>query len=267
MPINLAAIVPHPIVLVPSIGKDNLSRLEKTENFYQKISEALKQEKINSIFLISSHGKIEKDFFVFNAAKDFKINFEEFGDFLSSASIGGDLELTQSLRERLEEDSPIKTINEEVLDFGGGVPLYRFCLEKETEVSPFHISGLPLAEHFAIGEKIGQMLAVKNKKIAVIASGDLSHRLAKNSPAGFSPRAAKFDQRLIELLQNKKIEEIINLDQAQIVDAKPCGLKSIIVLLGILTGAEIDWGMENFVYESPFGVGYLTTSLNIKNPT
>ena len=207
MPIKIAAVVPHPIVLVPAIGKENISRLAKTENFYQKIAETIKQEKIKSIFIISSHGKIEKDFFVFNVAKEFSLNFEEFGDFSLSLAIGGDLELTQVIREKLEENTPIRIINEKVLDFGCGVPLYRLCLEKDVEVSPFHISKFSLAKHFVVGEKIGQILTNEKKKIAVIASGDLSHRLTKNSPAGFSPKAAKFDQRLIELLQNKKITD------------------------------------------------------------
>lgn len=265
MPIKLAAIVPHPIVLVPSIGKENLSYLEKTEKFYQKISEAIKEEKIKSVFIISSHGKTEDDSFVFNADKEFAINFEEFGDFLSYSSIGGDLELTQTIREGLEGEEPIKIINEKVMDFGCGVPLYRLCLEKDVEASPFHVSGLSLKRHFEAGEKIGQILKSEKRKIAVIASGDLSHRLAKNSPAGYSPKGARFDQRLIELLQNKKTEEIINFDEATIAEAKPCGLKSIAVLLGILSGSGIDWDMDGFMYESPFGVGYLTTLLNIED--
>jgi MEMO1 family protein len=216
--------------------------------------------------LISSHGKTEKDRFVFNVAKDFSINFEEFGDFLSSSSIGGDLELTQTIRENLPPEIPIKTIHEKILDFGCGVPLLRLLPEKSVEVSPFYISGLSLPEHFSAGQEIGKILASCKKEIAVYASGDLSHRLAKNSPAGFSPRGAKFDQRLIELLQEKKNSEIVNMEENLIADAKPCGLKSIIVLLGILEGAGLDWSMENFVYEAPFGVGYLTASLNIKYP-
>ncbi len=267
MPIRLAAIVPHPIILIPSIGKENLFQLEKTQNFYQKIGEEIRQNKIKSIFIISSHGKAENDFFSLDAAKEFSINFEEFGDFSSNSSVGGDLDLTQNIREEMETIVGIKTNYKKVLDFGCGVPLFRLCLDKDTEVSPFHTSGKTITEHFFVGEKIGQILKKEKRKIAIIASGDLSPRLTKNSPAGYSPKGAKFDQRLIELLQNKKIEEIINFDEATISEAGPCGLKPIAVLLGILSSAEIGWNMENFVYEAPFGVGYLTTLLKTEEKT
>ena len=72
MPIKLAAIVPHPPVLIPSIGKENLLQLEKTRSSYTKIGEALAEEKIETIILISSHGPAD--------GKNFNINMGIIGD-------------------------------------------------------------------------------------------------------------------------------------------------------------------------------------------
>jgi aromatic ring-opening dioxygenase LigB subunit len=264
MPIKLAAIVPHPPILIPSIGKENLLHLSKTKNSYTKIEEALQEEKIETIVLISSHGPSGGENLFINIGDEFEINFEEFGDFSAKIKISGDLELAQNIREDLIENNQVKAVNRPTLDHGCGVPLYSLLsgnpnLARRIEVVPIYVSRANLNEHFELGKIIGQRLEKGRKKIAVIASGDLSHTVAKNSPAGYSPKGAKFDQKLIEYLQEKKIEEILNLEEKLITTAKPCGLKNIAMLLGILNGSAYD--IVNTSYESPFGVGHLAMIL------
>jgi aromatic ring-opening dioxygenase LigB subunit len=260
MSIRLAAIVPHPPVLIPSVGKENILRLEKTKNSYDKLAEALAAEEIETIVIISSHGPIQKNIWSVNIAAEYEINFEEFGDFSAKLKIGGDLELAAAIRERLIENNQFQAITRPILDHGCGVPLYSLLVnQKDIEVLPLYVSGASLAEHFNLGKTIGALILKGKKKIAVFASGDLSHTLEKKSPAGFSPRAVKFDQRIIELLQNKSVEEFINLDESLIAEAKPCGLPAIALLLGILHSTGYDIASTD--YESPFGVGYLSMIL------
>lgn len=267
MPLKLAAIVPHPPILIPSIGKENLLRLEKTQNTYSRIEEALKKEKVETIIIITSHGSVKPAVFGININNEFEINFEEFGDFSTKMPVGGDIELAQTIRESMIEEPEVQTINRPILDHGCGVPLYSLLfnnqgkttpggLEKKIEIIPIYISGLSLKKHFDLGRLIRAQIEKSRKKIAVLASGDLSHTIAKNSPAGYSVRGAKFDQKIIEILQEKKIEEIFNFDDNIIAEAKPCGLKSIAMLLGVLDG--FDFGILSTSYESPFGVGHLT---------
>lgn len=267
MSLKLAAIVPHPPILIPSIGKENLLRLEKTKNAYSRVEEALGAEKIETIIIISSHGPIRPGIFSINACDEFEINFEEFGDFSTKMKLGGDLELAQNIREALIERPEIRIINQPILDHGCGVPLYSLLfnnqdkilpdeLKKNIEIVPIYVSGAGLKEHFEFGKLIADQIEKGRKKIAVFASGDLSHAITKNSPAGYSPRGAKFDQRLIECLQEKKFEEILNFDSDFITEAKPCGLKAITMLLGILENSGYD--IQSTSYESPFGVGHLT---------
>lgn len=270
MSLKLAAIVPHPPILIPSIGKENILRLEKTKNTYSRIEEALDAEKIETIIVISSHGPIRPGIFSINACDEFEINFEEFGDFSTKMKLGGDLELAQNIREALIEKPEVQIINQPILDHGCGVPLYSLLFnnqskalpdgsKKNIEIVPIYVSGAGLKEHFELGRLLAGQIEKGRKKIAVFASGDLSHTIAKNSPAGYSPRGAKFDQRLIECLQEKKFEEILNFDKDAIAEAKPCGLKAIAMLLGVLDGSGYD--IQSTSYESPFGVGHLTMLL------
>jgi aromatic ring-opening dioxygenase LigB subunit len=260
MSIKLAAIIPHPPVSIPSIGKENILRLEKTKNSYDKLAEALATEEIETILIISSHGPIQKNIWSINIAAEYEINFEEFGDFSTKLKVGGDLELAQNIRESLIENNQVQAITIPRLDHGCGVPLYSLLAnQKNIEIIPLYVSGASLAEHFNLGKMISAQISKGKKKIAVLASGDLSHTLEKKSPAGFSPRAVKLDQRIIELLQNKSEKEFIELDKNLITEARPCGLQAIALLLGILSHTGYD--ITSTDYESPFGVGYLSMIL------
>lgn len=261
MPLKLAAIVPHPPVLIPNIGKENLLLLEKTAKAFERLSERLAAEKIETVVIISSHGPIKKDVFGINLESDFEINFEKFGDFSDKMSLGGDLELAQSIREDLIEDDSVQAVGEKLLDHGCGVPLYPLLKNlKNIEVVPLYPNGSGLENHYNLGQKIARQIDKSRKKIALLSSGDLSHRLTKNAPGGYSPRGAKFDQKIIECLREKKIDEILKTEEGLIDEAKPCGLRAIALFLGIVgEGYEI----QHLSYESPFGVGYLTMIIDI----
>ena len=60
---------------------------------------------------------------------------------------------------------------------------------------------------------IGDRSYSSDKKIAVVASGDLSHALSSDSPAGYSPEGKKFDKNLIKLIQKKDIKNILKFDK------------------------------------------------------
>jgi len=93
----------------------------------------------------------------------------------------------------------------------------------------------------------------------VIASGDLSHRLSPSAPAGYSPKGEIFDNLLKELLSSKDTSGILNLDKELVEEAGECGLRSIMILLGILE--KQNYKFKLLSYEAPFGVGYMVTRL------
>ena len=112
---------------------------------------------------------------------------------------------------------------------------------------------------------------LKQKKYAVIASGDMSHCLKEEGPYGFHPDGPKFDKALIKYLEKKDIKNFLKLDEMY-PDAGECGLRSFSFILGILEAsnsagsghAGIDWQPEILSYESPFGVGYLVVNFKLE---
>jgi len=116
--------------------------------------------------------------------------------------------------------------------------------------------------HVKLGEAIKEACFSLDKRYAIIASGDLSHRLSYHAPAGFSPEAKEFDKKMIQLLKKKNIENILNLDTDLIENAAECGLRSFLIMLGVIK--KMDYDFQVLSYEAPFGVGYLVGQAKFK---
>lgn len=256
MSIVFAAIVPHPPILIPSIGKENINQLKSTTSGYLKLEQDLYASQADTIIIISPHGPIQEKTFTLNLNPEFSGNFEEFGDLVTKFNLIGNIGLAHKIRERMETTAPIKLISERILDHGSSVPLYLLSRHlPKIKIIPLYYSGLDLKAHFNIGKMIKNELLASKKRIAVIASGDLSHRLTKDAPAGFNPEGKKFDKKLIDNLLKKQTNEIIGFEHNFVANAGECGLKSIVIILGILEG--IKYEPKLLSYEAPFGVGYL----------
>src|SRR3989339_675883 len=95
-------------------------------------------------------------------------------------------------------------------------------------------SALSLEQHFAFGQFLHRQLSSIDKRFAVIASADLSHRLTKDAPGGYSKRGSEFDKKLVSLVKKNDVAAILKFDRALAEEAGECGLRPIAILLGIL---------------------------------
>ncbi len=148
-------------------------------------------------------------------------------------------------------------------DWGFNVPLHFLTKNvRDIEVKA-HLTDLESPEvHFNRGKEL-----IKNlkyiKKLAWIASGDMSHRLKRDGPYGLHPSGPKFDKEFIKLLKKKDIGAILNMNAKLVNEAGECGLRSFCQLLGALEGSKTKWQPEILSYEAPFGVGYLVANFKI----
>lgn len=262
MPIVFSAIVPHPPILIPAIGKENINRLKATVDSYAKLEEDLYASQADTIIIISPHGRLQAEAFTINLSPEFKGNFENFGDLTTKFTLSGNIALAHRIKEKLETKVPLQLMSEVELDHGASTPLYLLTRHlPKVKIIPLYYSGLDLTAHYSFGQTIKSKLLNSSEWIALIASGDLSHRLSENAPAGFSPKGKKFDKKLIDCLLKKQTEEIIKFKPELIAEAGECGLKSIMILLGVLDGLKYE--PQLLSYESPFGVGYLTMNFKL----
>jgi AmmeMemoRadiSam system protein B len=117
-------------------------------------------------------------------------------------------------------------------------------------------------QQFAFGQIIKEAIMGTSRKIAVICSGDLSHRLSSDTPNGFSPKGKEFDDLMLANLASGSASPILQMNPELVEEAHACGYGPICILSGILD--RVNCTPELLSYEAPFGVGYCTMEFHLK---
>ncbi len=179
------------------------------------------------------------------------------------------MELTASLDQELlnaiskrsgEENYTVVGISNTKLDHGCAVPLY--FLQRNGwrgKVVALGYSFLSNEDHVRFGSCIGRAIRDLGRPVALIASGDLSHRLKPDAPAGFNPTAYIFDDEIVDALRANNPERIVQINQNLRELAGECGYRSMLIAVGATR--ELPLSCEVLNYEAPFGVGYMVAQL------
>jgi MEMO1 family protein len=261
--ITFAALCPHPPLSIPAIGQTNLAGLSTTINSFQKLNTKLLATKPDTLVVISpSHKKTDEDF-VINAAPKYLGSLENFGDLATRMEFSADLDLL-AIIQKYPGNSDTTFIPEEKIDYGATIPLYHLTrdLIGTKLIVIYPPAKASLEDILRFGKLLQKIFKESEKKIAVVASGDLSHKLTDDSPIGVSPRAKEFDHTLIKMLKHKKIAEVLAIEPELSAEAEECALGPIVTLLGILY--RVPYTPKILSYEHPFGIGYLTMEMELK---
>lgn len=261
--IVFAGLVPHPPLLIPEVGKNNLSSLQKTLTAYEHLEQALYAKKPDVLLIFGKFGDLSEQAFTINQQPNLKVQFKNFGDLLTNLNFQTELALGYKIKESLETSLPIILTAQTDLDYRVGVPLY--ALSKHLpQIKIVNISYSNLANnlHVYFGEKIKDIVNNYGKRVAVIASCDLSPKLSHDSPAGFVPEGQEFDQLILRHLASKNFDAILHLDQELIKKAEAeAAYKNILLLLSIIK--NMNYTPEQLSYEAPFGIGYLVENFKL----
>lgn len=262
--IKFAAILPHPPILVPQIGKKEQVKVKKTKQALAKVFTALKKIDFDTLVIISPHGLIGREAIPVLAASKFFGNFGAFGAPSVKLNFKGDLRLAEAIVAAAESFGlRIQVSDKALLDYGTLVPLY--FLEKSRQVKkivPIGISYSSKQTLFTFGQAIAAAGQTIKRKIAIIASGDLAHRVKKGSPSGNIEVARVFDETIVKAVKKMKPKEILELSHSLAEEAGECGLRPISILLGAIN--ELPLKATVLSYEVPFGVGYLVATFEAK---
>lgn len=264
------AAVPHPPLLVPDVGGGEEKKIADTAKAMRRLSVELQAAEPDTIIFITPHTLIYSDRFNICNINHAQGDFANFGG--SKFSWRGDVDTELALRlARKSEQNGISSLlyangkNEVEIDHGTLVPLYFFCQELADyfKILPIGYSYLSRAEHYVFGQSIGEVIDKIPQRVAVVASGDLSHRLDYPAPAGFLYEGKRFDSEFVQNIRQGDEKAIIEMDEDFVDNAGECGYRSMLILLGVLSGKEFE--PEVYSYEGPFGVGYMVANFYLDN--
>ena len=264
--IVFGCVVPHPPLLIPDIGRGQEQAIIATINALDRLAQEMADQRPELALLVSPHGHAHYDTMGVLTAPQCRGDLRTWGSREPEYRFNNDLNFIQLLQEETKNSGiPLKSIGERHydLDHGALVPLHFLKKAvKDVPLVPLTFSWLPLASHFGFGQAIGRAAQRSGKRVAFIASGDMSHRLTPSAPAGYSPQGKVFDEKIVAALGQFDTEAVLNLDPDLIDEAGECGLRSIVIMLGALQGFQVK--PEVLSYEGPFGVGYLVASFIVQ---
>jgi AmmeMemoRadiSam system protein A/AmmeMemoRadiSam system protein B len=259
--IVFSGIVPHPPIMVPEVGRDAIAEVRGSIDAMAELTHRIIQSGAETVVLISPHAPLSADAFVAYHSKPLYGNFANFRAPATTVEFPLDDELLAAIvNAAADENYEVPALENHDLDHGTAVPLYfvdRYGWQGR--VVALGYSFLGNKDHLKFGECIRKATESVGRAVAFIASGDLSHRLKPEAPAGYNPSAHLFDEQVVEALTRKTPNEIIDIDPDLRRAAGECGYRSILVALGL--GQTLPAACEVLHYEAPFGVGYLVAQL------
>ncbi len=149
-------------------------------------------------------------------------------------------------------------MSEMAMDWGTLVPLW-FVLKRAGLKSRIVIvtpsRGIPLKQNFDFGKAVAEEAEKAEKKVAFVASADQAHAHLKNGPYGFDPRAKEYDRRVMEAIQQQKLDSIMDMGAGFVEAAKPDSLWQMAILAGAL--AIVPMKAQLVSYQVPTYYGML----------
>lgn len=264
--LSFAAFTPHPPIIIPEIGQDNLKHAQKTADAMKSLANKIEDFDIDTIVFISPHTTISFEHMMISKGEKISGSFANFDHPEISYNLSVDDDLSESIENIAKKHKmPLRSIRagESLsLDHGVMVPYYYLQnhLASTIKIIIAGFSAQSRAAHFTFGQIIKEACQKSPQNIAVIASGDLSHRIFEE---GSELIGKKFDSIILDNIKVFKPKNILDIDPELQEEAGECGYRSLLILLGALDNLKIQ--PEVLSYEAPFGVGYLVANFKILN--
>jgi AmmeMemoRadiSam system protein A/AmmeMemoRadiSam system protein B len=256
-----SGIAPHPPIMVPEVGRESIAGVAGSIDAMSELTKRLIESGAESVILISPHAPLEADSFVAYEGPQVSGDFSHFNAPGTYFTTTIDDELLAAIKEAAaSENYEVTRLPEHELDHGTAVPIY-FLLRNgwSGKVVTLGYSFLSNDDHLRFGSCIRKAVDQVGRRVAFIASGDLSHRLKPQAPAGYNPNAHEFDDEVVDALRSNEPQRIVDIDFNVRKMAGECGFRSMLVAIG--ASSELPLSCEVLSYEAPFGVGYLVAQL------
>jgi AmmeMemoRadiSam system protein A/AmmeMemoRadiSam system protein B len=258
MPVLGAVAVPHPPLIMPEVGRGEEAAIQKTIDSYRKAMAFVASLKPDTVVLTSPHAQGWRDFFSISGGAHASGDFSDFRSPGLEVGCDYDEQLAEAVAEGMKKAGlrgGISPYGQEPLDHASMIPL-RFLSEAMSEVRVLRLalSGFSPLLHYRLGQVVADCASALGRRVVMIASGDLSHKLKEEGPYGFSPDGPVFDREICSVFQSGDFLKLLKISPNTCESAAECGYKSFLIMAGALDRLAVKSTLLS--YEGPFGVGY-----------
>ncbi|HEV2707640.1 MAG TPA: AmmeMemoRadiSam system protein B [Pyrinomonadaceae bacterium] len=254
-------IAPHPPIMVPEVGREAVAQVQGSIDAMRDMTERIIASGAETVVVITPHAPLDSRAFVAYHEPRLRGDFANFRAPHATIDAPLDAELLRAIIENAAaERFAVKLLEGYEIDHGTAVPVY-FLLRNgwNGQLVVLGYTFLSNEQHVRFGRSIRKAVAKSGRRVAFVASGDLSHRLKPGAPAGYNPEAHLFDEQVIASIRDSTPHRIADINPALRHMAGECGYRSMLVALGVAEGSSPD--CEVLHYEAPFGVGYIVAQL------
>lgn len=251
--------------MVPEVGHSSSNEVRASIEAMAELTRRIIASGATTIVLISPHAPLDPEAFVAYGGPFLNGDFSKFRAPHLALEATVDLELLAAIEARaVNVNLDLIAIADNRIDHGTSVPLYFFLRNGwKGKVVALGYSFNSNDDHLRFGKCIKEAIDAIGRPVALIASGDLSHRLKPDAPAGYAPTAYLFDEQVVEAIETNAAARIVDIDASLRKVAGECGYRSMLIALGAT--AEMTPRGQVLHYEAPFGVGYLVAQLTCED--
>lgn len=258
MYITGAFMVPHPPLIVPEIGKGQESSISDTALAYKAVARQIALLEPETIVIISPHATMYADYFHISPGQRAHGDFGQFRAKQVAFDAVYDTELVKEIsalcRDRHLMAGPLGE-QDASLDHGTMVPLYFIDqVYRDYKLVRVGLSGLPLTDHYALGQAIREAAQRMRRRTVIVASGDLSHCLKEDGPYGYKEEGPVYDKHIMDVMGSGNFFRLFEFTDDFRRNASECGHGAFTIMAGALDRTEIE--AQPLSYQGTFGVGY-----------
>jgi len=255
--------LPHPPLAVPAVGRGKESKdIKSTLKAMDDVAVEIASVAPETIIYVTPHCTVYADYFHISPGKAAFGSLARFGAPEVSFEAQYDEELVREISASAEyNDIAAGTQGERdpSLDHGVTVPMW-FINQRYTSYKSIRVSqsGMAPSEHYMLGQIIAKAIEKTGRKTVLIASSDLSHKLERDGPYGFSREGPEFDALFTRALSEGDFLALLKIPESLREKAAECGYNSLMILAGCFDRQNVEAKLLS--YQGPFGVGYAVAS-------
>lgn len=248
-----AGLVPNSPLLMPGINTARLTEAEETIKSLEEISDELYATHPDIIIVLTDSITTYPDAFSVNVADPYTADLSAVGDLDYKKTYHPDFGFVDGLQRFARSHTvPISLSTDEKLTFSSAVPLHYLTAHlKDVKIVPIAPSALDSKAHFAFGSTLQHMVVQSDKRVAVIAAGNLAH----------TDLGDEYDQKVVMLLKERNSVGLLQINPDEVHNAEDTAYRQLCMLFGVLDG--LNTSPELLSYAKPFGVGYAVVNFTL----